>query len=117
MVNATLNPISDPRFGPNSLVLDTITQMKWLDLTLTEGVTEPGLGRKCSKEGGWRRSRRALQEFRFLRIASVNRGAVAAKGEVMRYLAELPWAPRRDPLQSCKSRSAPPFLSAPMTDT
>jgi hypothetical protein len=40
IVNATLIPISDPRFGPNSLVLYTITQMEWLDLTLTEGVTE-----------------------------------------------------------------------------
>jgi hypothetical protein len=34
-----------------------------------------------------------VQVFRLLRIASVKGGTVAAKGEIMRYLAELPWAP------------------------
>jgi hypothetical protein len=88
IVNATLSPISDPRFGPNSLVLDTITQLKWLDSRLPRVSPNQALD-ELQKEGGCRRSRRALQEFRFLRIASVNRGAVAAKGEVMRHLAEL----------------------------
>jgi hypothetical protein len=34
-----------------------------------------------------------LRAFRLLRIAGVRGGAAAAKGEIMRYLAELAWAP------------------------
>jgi hypothetical protein len=38
-------------------------------------------------------ARLEVRAFRYFRVAAVKGGAAAAKGEIMRYLAELAWAP------------------------
>jgi len=38
-VRATLITIDDPRFGPNSLVLDTNTGLEWLNLRFSQGLS------------------------------------------------------------------------------